>query len=825
MKLLRKFRRDESPLHTPSAIAHGITHGSGGVWAWVEIPPRSTDEQDGDTLEALTLEASAGLTKIIPPGAEFHAKILWRTTTGDEYLADQLTDDLTEGQRDYLEMGAVRIDQLAFPQRIVLLGVRLDRQAPGFESTTAKVRRVTGTSTAKGDAESALDGPTMRRVWEFHSAAARSSFQARPASAQLLAWTLRRDLHRIVEQIPDGSLIAGGQVARLKATHVVPAMDHLEIHTQDGVKFLRLVTTAENGFPPDSLQCPGGEWLKQLDVTGSEYDPASPVEVSIRGRNVPAHEAGNRIKDALVLTKEQARSASQGTAEEAPGHVERARVALLERQDSGVPMVADGVTWVVEADDLETLDRRTGALIDYYSTPRLGITLWAPPADQDLLWKQLVIGDTRRVAEFDNFRPMTTLAGAWFHGGSAAGAEHGLFLAQNVGSTPGPYVDRLSDAQLEGGAITTLFLGTTGAGKTTAAALALLGEAVMGAWTLMTDFKGDMGGICAAAELFGVPVTRVSTAELSSGVMDPFRYVVDPQEAKSIAIDALSFMLSAVEDLDALGHITRAADRVVKLASLRRSTHRIIVELLDDETAGAADLGERLQRMSMDPLARPVAGVPDFSAPQLPTRAGLVYLAFEGLRWPGEDLPLQQWRQGERLTMGLVQAAFQYVTYQAGRVKGIPKVVALTELHQLTRYPAGRSLVGDLARRGRALDVNLLLDTQAVVELLKVEGLVDQVSAVHAFRVKTNAEADAQAELLGLQPGTPLRRTQKSHAQGRCLTRDRAGRVAPILFDYLASEIQTALSTKPKRDQPTPLPVPAAAAEIDPEDTDDEEIA
>jgi len=201
----------------------------------------------------------------------------------------------------------------------------------------------------------------------------------------------------------------------------------------------------------------------------------------------------------------------------------------------------------------------------------------------------------------------------------------------------------------------------------------------------------------------------------------------------------------------------------------------------------------------------PVAGVPDFSAPQLPTRAGLVYLAFEGLRWPGEDLPPEQWRRGERLTMGLVQAAFQYVTYQAGRVKGIPKVVALTELHQLTRYPAGRGLVGDLARRGSALDVNLLLDTQAVVELLKVEGLVDQVSAVHAFRVKTNAEANAQAEMLGLPPSEALRTRQKGHDAGQCLTRDRYGRVAPIAWDYMCEDIQEALDTTPKRDRVVPI--------------------
>ena len=342
----------------------------------------------------------------------------------------------------------------------------------------------------------------------------------------------------------------------------------------------------------------------------------------------------------------------------------------------------------------------------------------------------MVIGDGRRVAEFDSFRPMTTLAGAWFHGGSVVGASSGLFLAQNVGSTPGPYLDRLSDAQLEGEAVTTLFLGKTGAGKTTAAALSLIGEAVMGAFTLMTDFKGDCAGVVKVCELFGVPVTEVSTAGLCSGVMCPFRYVADPDEAKSMVIDLLSLMLSVREDPEAAAHITRAADRVVKLAPSRRSTHQVIVALLEDESEAARALGERLTFLARDPLARAVAGVPDFGAPQLPLRRGLVYVTFRGVRWPGEDVPREQWQQGERLTMMLVGAAFQYITHQAGRVKGIPKVIALTEIHQLTRYPAGRALVGSLARLGRALDVNLLLDTQCVVDLLKVEGIADQVSTV-----------------------------------------------------------------------------------------------
>ena len=257
MKLLQKFKRDESPLRTPTAIGRGITTGPGGVWAWVEIPPRSTDEEDADTLVGLTHRAASDLSTIIPAGATFHAKIQWRTASGGDYLTAQTRPDLTAGQVEYLEMGAARIDQLAFPERVVLLGVRVDRQAPGFESTTARVKRATGTATARDEAEAMLDTATMREVRTFLERMAASSFRARPATPQQLAWSLRRDLHRVVEQIPEGALIAGGQVAMLKATHVVPAMDHVQITTADGVRYLRMVTTAENGFPTESLTCPG----------------------------------------------------------------------------------------------------------------------------------------------------------------------------------------------------------------------------------------------------------------------------------------------------------------------------------------------------------------------------------------------------------------------------------------------------------------------------------------------------------------------------------------------------------------------------------------
>jgi len=345
-----------------------------------------------------------------------------------------------------------------------------------------------------------------------------------------------------------------------------------------------------------------------------------------------------------------------------------------------------------------------------------------------------------------------------------------------------------------------VFLGKSGAGKSTGVMLSLVAEAVLGGWAMLLDLKGDLGGCATVCEMFDIPVTRVSTDEVSSGALDPFRYIQDAHKAASYAVDNLSMMLAVREGDDAEHHIRLAANTVAGgLVRRRMSTNAVIVALAASDNPVAHEVGGRLMQLARDPLARPVAGFPDAAAKPLPTTPGLVYFQFGDLRYPGKDAPPSTWKPGQRLSMMLVQASFNYATYMASTVKGIPKCLALPELHLISGYDFGRDLIGHVARTGRALDVNLLLDTQACAELLGIAGLVDQVSQVHAFKVKTDDEADAQAVMLGLEPEQSIRNRQQSWDKGQCLTRDRAGRIGPIQFDYLHPDIKAALQTKPER--------------------------
>lgn len=803
--LVSRFRRDGGQLQPPTAMADGVCHGPAGTWAWVVIPPRSTDELPSGALAMATADAGSDLRRLVPPGADFHFKVQWARWSGAAYLDAELREDMNAGAAEFTKLQAGRIEDTAFPRRLVLFGVRMDvADVSPAAAAAARARKVAGTATAGRELEDSLE-LTLTRVRRWQARMADSSFAARPATTQELAWSLRHDLRRTVDWIPSTAVAAGGQMARLRSAQVVPEVHHVEVSTDTGTRYLRMIVPTETGFPTADLELPGGEWLKTLTILGSEEDsaPAPPAEVSIRGRNVPQLESKKVLQSALSLAKEQERTAGEGLAEEAPELVAEARATLAMRlkevQAGHVGMVQDTPCWIVEADDLDVLERRCQALIDFYGG--MGISVWAPPNIQDLLWKQTVIGDRRRVTEFEQFRPSSTLMGGWFHGGSQVGPAKGSYVARNEGSTPGPFLSRLTDAQLDGSKITWAFLGGSGSGKSTSLGLALVAEVLsVNAWAALVDFKGDLGGIPTLCETYGGNVHRVSTASASSGSLCPFRYVADPQTAASMAVDNLTATLPRGRAADVESKI-RSASRAVAARPdpADRSTAAIIDVLTESADPVVRALGVELADLASDPLARPVAGPPDLSAKQIPTGPGLVYVRLNDLRWPGSETAQENWQAGERLTAMLLKAVFTYVTYMSSQVVGIPKIVALTELHLITKYDFGRDLVATTARMGRALDTNMLLDTQGCAELLRIDGLEEQISATYAFRVDSAAEATAQARMLGVEPESGFILSQARHLKGACLIRDPAGQIGRIRFDLLTPEIGLMLKTTPER--------------------------
>ncbi|PRZ39672.1 AAA domain-containing protein [Antricoccus suffuscus] len=804
MNLFKSLRRDSGPLSTPSVIAGGMTAGDHGVWAWCVIPTRSTDELASATLFDLTLTGANELRQALPKGVQFHIKIQWGTYSGPEHVRTQLAHwggNPPPGVREHIELQGARIEHGNFPRRQVLLGVRVDEEA----TTMGAVALRAGTDPIKGASRQMKQYVTRAAAW--HDRLRGTTFAARPASVHEIAWSLRHDLHRTVDWLPPGPLAGPGETARLRAGEVLVQSDHVQVHTDSGVRYMRCLTPTQTGFPTMDLALPGGEWLRDLLLRDTDDSAARqyPLEVSIRGVNLPPAVATKKMTEALSLLKEQGREASKGLAEEMPDALEESRAVLRTRVSEvsrgQASMIEDTPVWLVEADTKEDLDSRTTAAIDYYAG--MQIQLWPAPNLQGELWRSTVLGDYSRVHDFTQLRPMSTLIGGWFHGGSALGQVDGPYLAANIGSTPAPFRLRVTDAALEGDPVTSVFLGSSGAGKSTAVMLVSLAEAIYGSWVMLLDLKGDLGGLPRVARQFGVPTHEVSTAAAASGSMCPFRYVPDGKDAAGICLDLLQLMLrkSVADASEPI--LRRATNDIAALPNPQhRSTWSVIQSLLVSADPATRRLGEELAEVAKDPLVMPVAGPPDPDAASLPIRPGLVYMTFAGMSWPERDAAREDWTPSNRMTMMLTRATFAYSTYMSGRVRGIPKVIALPELHLLTGYDVGRSMVKQTALMGRALDTSLLLDTQACAELASIEGLEDQITTVCAFRVRTDAEAVAQARMLGLEPDPGVLARQKSWGKGQCEVKDRWGQIAPVQFDYLSGLIQQELSTTQKRTGP-----------------------
>jgi hypothetical protein len=812
-----RLARDRSRLDPPLRVAPGISAHKSSVWAWVVVPDKATDELNLGTQFELTTQTASVLRRLLPSDTEFHIKVQWGEWSADEYRETEYRklggrDKATEGQIAYIELGAKRIAANRYPKRQVLIGIRL---SDGKGSQLPAALRAAASSMG-GEADSVEEaGRAMAAVaqaaWSWHDRMEHSVLQARAATAKEIAWSLRRDLRRTVTMLPEGPMVSGGQMARLlNGCRVDPTQgsNFLVIATDDGDRFLRIVTCAQLGFPSSEMELPGGEWLKDLSVRSEfERGVVTPVEVSVRGRNLPAHEALKIMRDSSALAKEQEREAAQGVAQEPPEDILEARAVLGTRQkeirQNLVGEVLHCPLWIVEGATLGELDRRTQALIDSYGGR--GITLWVPDSVQDVLYKETVLGDHIRFRDVEQLCPMTTLTGSWFYGGSVVGQDDGPYLGGVIGATPRPFRTRLSDAQLVNETVTSAFVGRSRSGKSTAVMLSVLAEVVLDGWGLLTDLKGDLRGIVKAAEMFGVPVFVASSDKASSGSQCAFRYVDDPAEAASMVVDDLLRMLRKSDADVAEHHIRQAADVVADYENPgARSTHAVITLLRTSQNPEAAAIGDKLHTLAKDPLARPIAGAPDLRGGGLPTGPGLVYMPMLDLRMPPPEAPEAGWSAGERISVARLLAAFRYAIYMAGRVKGIAKTVALTELHLITGHPFGRQNIGNLARMGAALDTNLLVDTQAIAELLLITGLVDQLSAVYAFRTDTDAEADAQAVLLGLEPEEGIRTKQKLWSPGQCLARDRhrpLPQVGAVQWDLLCIELAEALSTTPTRDR------------------------
>ena len=799
---LGEYRDAPAPRYL--ALADGLVFTEHSVEAWFTIQTSNTDIVDDDEQDRQLADVIAACQKSLAD-KDCHVKVLWGRLSGDAYL-ESSSDWTTTDSQMLVHARAERIDDLGLPQRHVLLGITLGARNKGnVGGATGEL--VKGTLAHIPQREVSWFDGQMQRIGKTLLG---SPWRALPASRELIAWMIGREQHRTIEAAPNGDgLVVGASLARLARGRVEPWTDHLRVYDAQGQvsAFVGVMMMPEF---PDEMVTPGnGEWLRtlsevsRLDLDGDEIPVV--VDASVRFKLLTRSASLKKIDETRQTAKEQRRSAAKHSAEETSDEIEATEAEMRqlthEIKRDGTSFAAVHPLLVVTESSYPELLESMDAVISHYAEIGIGVEVAAD--EQREGWLQALPGDRVRINDMGHIMDTSALFGAWWWGGSDVGDDTGPAIGIMTGSTPGIVRNSIISGSRRGDATTTAFIGRSGRGKTTAMMLSLIDAVDSGAWATMLDIKGDCGGAVAACHELGLPADVVTITAEHAGAADLLR-VLPPKEAVLQVHGQLMLLTPPHMRAEAEGALLAAINVIA--GQPNPSTWAVIQHLNASAEVFERQLGAILADYGLTPLAATVVGEASEET-FFATGPGLHLVQFEGIQLPGADAEAESWSIEERVSVAVLRGflAWAMHTARTPTLRSMPKVVGVPEVHLLTATTDGRKFLDYIARVGRALAVNLAIDTQDPQSITEMQGIIEQIVTVFAFSQNTKRQQDALAELIGQEPSAHSRNLIRwistlqngEIRHGHCIMRDWRHRAAAMQWDFPNARIMDLLSTTP----------------------------
>ncbi|MGC5401902.1 ATP-binding protein [Streptomyces sp. DT20] len=823
-----------------AALADGLILTDTHAEAWYVLASANTDLMSVQDRDAQLDQADNAFGRVLA-GYDCHLRVLWSPLRADDYLYEAASLFTAGDWQRWAQERVQRLEQIGMDTRHLLLGVRLtDRTGQVRQAGARAAREALGTGTPPVSKRelAGLSGQmrSLGRRLEM------SPWRAEPAPVETLAWMIAREQHRTAPlPAPRDGAITGAKIATLTRGRIAPHPDHLRIVAADGTTAAWSAILTMPGFPP-ALDTPGGgEWLRVLSeiayVPPAREDdnedgdihpaPVSP-EASVRFRVLPKRDALRKVDGARKAAKEQRKSAAQQSAGEPGRDIEQTELAMEELKvgisRDGVDLVDDHPRIIVTSTiSLEDLRARVDAVISHYAGADIEVVTGED--EQRELWCEMQPGDQIRVPDVGHTRDVTALSASWFWGGARVGDTAGPIVGFLTGSTPGIARLDLTAGSDHGDATTSAFLGRSGQGKSTAVVMCALDAAFRGAFVLILDFKGDLGGAVTAAQSYGLPARLVETTGRFAGSADLFT-LLEGHEAAQVQVPA-QLTIAVPPHLRLRGAetpITRAVTDVIKRGD--PATWKVIEYLRTMDDALGRETGEALYDLAQTGLGAPFMGRPAAGAHALAPDPGVWVVQMPGLSLPDATTHQDDWTSLQRLSVALMHSMLAYGITTSGRrdLRGMRKMLAVPEVHVLTATRQGMAFLSYIARVGRALGTSLVLDTQDAVALSKIVGVVEQLRTVVGFQLTTEAEQDALLQLLGLPVNAHSRAmvheigrlSSGGVRHGHSIIRDAGFDAATVQWDIPTAELLALLDTSPK----AAVAADAAAAAAHDDDTE-----
>ncbi|MEE2524493.1 ATP-binding protein [Pseudarthrobacter sp. J47] len=814
------------------AISDGLLVTATKAEAWLTIETSNTDhvsnEEILENLDAVIAEAGN-----ILEGSQCHLKVVWGRISGEDYResAADLTDGGSGDGTMVFDERADRIDYLEMPERHVLLGVQIvDRE----HETVAEVKRTAEDWAGLGKntvTEAQLLG-YFGLARQLQQALSNTRWAAKLASAEQISWAIGRESHRDKEVVKRRGFIRGAQLFDLTSSKIIPHEDFLEFKGNMGETVAYGSVIALSDFP-EEMRVPGdGEWLKTLsritriDQSEDERLAGRPVPVivdaSVRFRVMSKGEARKRAEEARKTAKEQRRSASKNSAGETPPDVaeaeELAEAAVNEIQHGGMRLVESHPRLIVKGRDLDELDANVQAVVSYYAG--IGVRAVVGVDEQRDLFLESLMGDSLRIVDLGHIQDDVQFFGSFFWGGSKVGDSVGPVAGYLTGSTPGVFRSNIARAASLGIATTSCYVGKSGMGKTVSICLDMLNAATLGpsafnkperleelvakgldlngygVWQVLLDTKGDVSGLVGAARRYGINSELLRVTERYEGAADLFLSLDDPFEAATVVAGQL--VLLAPANLRGIADEAALEAATVIAGQPHPTTHAVIELLQQSENEDTQKFGRYLSNLAQLPLGKLTLGKPN-GRQIFHEEPGIWVYQFPGLQLPADTQHVDVWTPIQKLSMAVLRGFLSNTVKMTSkqRLRFMPKVVAIPEVHHLLKVGDGVAFLDSLARVGRANNASLLLDSQDAQGISMIPGIVEQLSSVRIFQLTSQPEVDAAAALLQKDPasiGPTIRNlavdpnAPDGLRKGHCLAMDYRGRVGTVQYDFPNSE-------------------------------------
>lgn len=801
---------DALSVHLPHyrLVADGLTVTDDRAQAWFTIAPASSQMLSPEERESQVISIIRSAGRVLG-NRQCQIKLMWGTLDGENYHpGHEMTPWAAARKQGITDWGLA--------ERHVLIGIDIeDRHTASIVQALGRASDwVAGDMRSIPARELASLDRTMR---QFARMLQDTPWKVRPAPVETLAWMISRDHHRAGQPLAAEGTITGNKLARLRRGKAIPWPDHIRHYGTDGTEAAYSSFLCLSEFP-EQMDVPGnGEWALTLShisrpgITGEADDVPIYPQADIRFEIMSAAKARKTVEKVRKSAKEQRHEANRSSAGEA-----NLTISMSEAEAEQLSYEIDrGRTQLVQACVLvsvtesskEALDASVDALQAHYSEQ--GITADILADEQKEAWIQTMPCDIMRTTDLAHVMDAQAFFGSWFWGGSIVGEDEGPAIGYTTGATATLVRFHPTEAPRRGDTATVGIFGRSGRGKTTAMQLMALDAADEGAWVPIPDLKGDLdnkhGGIVACAREYGIPAEAVALDGTFSGAADLLR-LSSMDEALSASHGQLMMLISESLRVRAQPVLLEHISHVLESGEERTTVH--LIERMNasgDETA--VRIAAELAAWRSDVYGAAVVGDLQGNEP-LGTGPGIHLIRCPGMVPPPASKPVSEWTTSERVQSAVLRGLLAWMTQVSGRrqMRTMRKMVCLPEAHLFTATSEGAGFLDRMARMGRANGQDLLIDTQDPGSVADHDGIMEQLVAAFAFSQDTEAQQNALAKIMGLEPtklnceairDVSVDPNTGGKWAGHCYMRDPRRRVASVQISYPNERVADLLSTDP----------------------------